>query len=406
MVVLDAVANGYPTQVRSSREHANGIHLPAGVAGAWTEALREPPKPSTILVVDDVELNLRSLRSLFQNEGYRVLTATRATEALEILNRELVDLIVLDMFVPNMDGMECCRRIRGNRRTELIPVLMVSSFQAVEHQIAGIGSGADGFLGRPFHPEVLRTLVRSMLRHKATVDRLEESETILLAMAQAVEQRDNNTAGHCERLAALGVAMGIAMELPSQHLLALHRGGYLHDIGKIGMPDALLFKKGPLSEAEWRTMRTHTLKGEEICRPMKCLAPVLPIIRNHHERWDGTGYPDGLSGHGIPLLARVLQFADIYDALTAARCYKPAMTSAEALRIMQEETDRGWHDPELMRLFLRLRHDAVSEAAAKNLEQWQDVEVMQQSLENLRLSLALGNTGVGNETLTPLTIRT
>jgi putative two-component system response regulator len=366
---------------------SNGLHLPAGVAGAWADALREPPKLATILVVDDLDLNLQTLRTLFESEGYRVLTAVRAVEALEILDRELVDLVVVDVFVPDRDGTECCRRIRGNHRTELIPILMLSCLQAVEHEIAGIGSGANGFLGMPYHPEVLRTRVRSLLRYKATVDRLEESETILLAMAQAVEQRDNNTAGHCERLAALGVAMGMAMELPSQHLLALHRGGYLHDIGKIGMPDSVLLKRGPLSDAEWRTMRTHTVKGEEICRPMKCLAPVLPIIRSHHERWDGTGYPDGLSGHGIPLLARVLQFADIYDALTATRSYKVAMTSADALRVMQEETDRGWHDPELMRLFLRLRHDAVREAAARNSEQWQDVAVMQQSLENLRLSL-------------------
>ena len=161
----------------------------------------------------------------------------------------------------------------------------------------------------------------------------------------------------------------------------------MHDIGKIGMPDAILFKQGPLSDSEWRTMRTHTLKGEEICRPMKCLAPVLPIIRNHHERWDGTGYPDGLSGHRIPLLARVLQFADIYDALTSARPYKLAMNAMEALRVMQEETDRGWHDPELMRLFLRLQHEAVKEASAKNSEQWHNVEVMRQSLDNLSLAL-------------------
>jgi putative two-component system response regulator len=227
-----------------------------------------------------------------------------------------------------------------------------------------------------------------MLRQKANVDRLEESETILWALAQAVEQRDNSIAGHCERLAALGVAMGMAMELPSEHLLALHRGGYLHDIGKIGMPDSVLLKKGPLNDAEWDIMHTHTLIGEEICRPMRCLAPVLPLIRNHHERWDGSGYPDGLSGQNIPLLARVLQFADIYDALLAARPYKLAMSSADALRVMQEETDRGWHDPELMRLFLRLRHDAVREAAVQNSEQWQDVKVMQQSLESLRISLS------------------
>ena len=146
-------------------------------------------------------------------------------------------------------------------------------------------------------------------------------------------------------------------------------------------------KKGPLTEAEWAVMRTHTLTGEDICRPIKCLSQVLPIIRSHHERWDGSGYPDGLAGDKIPLLARVLQFADIYDALMSVRSYKPAMTSAAALRIMQEETDRGWHDPELMRLFLRLRHDAVREVAESNAASWQDVQVMRDSLANLRSSL-------------------
>jgi putative two-component system response regulator len=264
---------------------------------------------------------------------------------------------------------------------------MLSRTATVEHEIAGIGSGADCFLSWPFHPEVLRARVRSKLRHKAIVDRLEESETILLALAQTVEQRDHNTAGHCDRLAALGVAMGMAMQLPSQHLVALHRGGYLHDMGKIAIPDSILLKKGPLTEAEWMVMRTHTLKGEDICRPIKCLSLVLPIIRSHHERWDGSGYPDGLAGEKIPLLARVLQLADIYDALISLRSYKPAMTSAEALRVMQEETDRGWHDPELMRLFLRLRHDAVRDAAEHNTASWQDVQTMRDSMANLRSSL-------------------
>jgi putative two-component system response regulator len=226
-----------------------------------------------------------------------------------------------------------------------------------------------------------------MLRHKAIVDRLEESETILLALAQTVEQRDNHTAGHCERLAALSMAMGMAMELPAHQILALHRGGYLHDVGKIAIPDSVLLKKGPLTEAEWVVMRTHTTKGEDICRGIKCLNPVLPIIRSHHERWNGSGYPDGLAGHDIPLLARVLQFADIYDALMAERPYKSPMSSARALQVMQEETDRGWHDPELMRLFLRMRHDMVREAAAGNGERWQDVQVMRESLENLQSAI-------------------
>jgi putative two-component system response regulator len=251
-------------------------------------------------------------------------------------------------------------------------------------------SGADGYLGGPLHPELFRMRVRSMLRHKAIVDRMEESETILMALAQAVEHRDNITARHCDRLAALCVAVGMGLQLPAHQLLALHRGGYLHDIGKIGIPDSILFKKGSLTEAEWAIMRTHSIKGEEICRPMKCLRSVLPIIRSHHERWDGSGYPDGLKGEEIPLLARILQLVDIYDALTSPRSYKAALIPSDALRIMQEETDRGWHDPELMRFFLGFRHEEIRHAAGIYGDQWQDVEVMKESLAQLNAALIRG----------------
>jgi putative two-component system response regulator len=359
----------------------------ASVGEAWADLSLTPPKRPTVLVIDDLDAHRDPLCALLEKDGYQVVCVRGPSEGLEVLARISIDLILLDTLLPGVDGMEFCRKLRASRSTELIQVLMLSDARTVEDEIAGIASGADEFLVRPFHPEVLRARVRCMLRHKAMVDRLEESETILLALAQTVEQRDNNTAGHCERLAALGVAMGMAMELPSEHLLALHRGGYLHDIGKISIPDSVLLKKGPLTKAEWAIMRTHTVKGEDICRAIKCLSPVLPIIRSHHERWDGSGYPDGLAGHDTPLLARVLQFADIYDALMAKRSYKPAMSSAEALRVMQEETDQGWHDPELLRLFLRLRHDTVHEAAASNAGRWQDVQVMQESLANLRSSL-------------------
>ena len=366
---------------------SNPLVASRGTVQSWIDALKEPIARPIVLAVDSHTENLVALCNLLEKDGYWVLNAERAAEALDLLHQIPVDLVILDMILPEVSGVDFCRGIRANRRTELLPVLMLSNFHTAEHEISCLTSGADAYLSRPYHPELLRTHVRSMVRHKAIVDRLEDSETILLALAQAVEQRDNITAGHCDRLAALCVAMGMAMALSAEHLMALHRGGYLHDIGKIGMPDSVLFKKGPLDEEEWRIMRTHTIKGEEICRPMKCLSAVLPIIRSHHERWNGSGYPDGLVGENIPLLARMLQFADIYDALTAARSYKPAMAPADALRVMQEETDRGWHDPELMRLFLRLKHENVRDAAERYAEEWQDVQVMKDSLENLRSSI-------------------
>jgi len=187
-----------------------------------------------------------------------------------------------------------------------------------------------------------------------------EAEAILFALAVAVEQRDRQTAGHCERLAWIAVALGTAMGLDRTSLVALYRGGYLHDVGKVGIPDRILFKPAELDSDEWMIMRAHPVRGEEICRPMKALAPVLPIIRHHHERWDGSGYPDGLRGSLIPITARVLQIADIYDALTSPRPYKPAFSDAKALQIMSQETAKGWRDPELTQLFFRVHRETIT----------------------------------------------
>ncbi len=340
-----------------------------------------------ILILDDLDINRRLLRAMLKTAPYRVLEAKRASEALRILETEIVDLLILDLMMPEMSGLEFCQKIKSNRKTQLTPILMLTSVQGVENEIAGISSGADEFLTKPLHPDVVRTRIRAMLRNKAAIDSLEEAETILFALAQAVEKRDKYTGDHCDRLAKYSVALGTALGLQKSQLLALHRGGYLHDIGKVCVPDAILFKKGPLTEEEWVVMRSHTTKGEDICRPMKTLAPVLPIIRNHHERWDGTGYPDGLKGEEIPLLPRILQIADIYDALTTARPYKPALSNEEAMQIMENEVRRGWRDPELVSLF--------QSCVTKMLEQKRDIEpqdwaksaAFQQSLDNMRRQL-------------------
>ena len=188
------------------------------------------------------------------------------------------------------------------------------------------------------------------------------TEGILFALAQAVEQRDVHTSGHCARMAFISVSLGVAMGMQHGCLLSLYRGGYLHDVGKVGIPDSILFKPGKLTATEWVVMRSHAARGEDICRHLRSLAPVLPIIRHHHERWDGTGYPDGLRGEQIPLLARVVQVADIYDALTSARPYKPALSPDEAVGIIEDETARGWRDPRIVKLFLRLHPAVLSKA--------------------------------------------
>ena len=195
------------------------------------------------------------------------------------------------------------------------------------------------------------------------VSALDESAYTLFALAEAMDQRDTHTAGHSERLACLSVNLGIALGLGDPSLRILYCGGFLHDIGKVGIPDTILFKPGSLTDIEWDTMRSHTTKGENICRHLSSLSPVLPVIRHHHERWDGSGYPDGLRGEQIPLLARVLQVADIYDALTNPRPYKPAFSNQEALRILEQETERGWRDPRIMKTFFHLHERLQTQMA-------------------------------------------
>lgn len=356
------------------------LHFPR-----WENALEEPSHEPTVLIVDEIDLNRRLLKAMLKTLPYRMLEAKRPSEAFALLERETVDVMIVDLVMPEMSGTDFCARVKNNRSTQFIPILMVTSVQGTETEISGIDSGADDFLVKPLNPSLVRARLRAMLRNKALIDSLDEAETILFALARSVEQRDKYTGAHCERLAAYSVGLGRAVGLCRNDLIALHRGGYLHDIGKVSIPDNILFKRGFLSEAEWDTMRQHTIRGEEICRPMRSLAPVLPIIRSHHERWDGSGYPDRLQGEEIPLLARILQVADIYDALTTSRPYKPAFSHDHAIEIMLEESRRGWRDPELVPLFAQVT--SGSAGSWLDPEHWVTDPEMNLSLENMRREL-------------------
>ena len=362
--------------------HPGVADFPSG----WEDVFGGTLHPPAVLIVDPVEMNRRLLRGTFKTAPYRFLEASRPSEALAILEREKIDLVVVELALPEMSGLELCRRLKSGRQTQLIPILILTNAQGSDNEVAGMSSGADDFLIKPFHPAVLRAHVRAMLRTKAAIDSLEEAESILFALAQTIEQRDRYTGGHCQRLANYGLTMGLALGLSRPELLTLHRAAYLHDIGKISIPDAVLLKMGGLDRDEWFVMRQHTIRGEEICRPMKSLAPVLPVIRSHHERWDGSGYPDGLKGDQIPLLARILQIVDIYDALNTARPYKLAKTHRESLDMLQAEADRGWRDPELVSLFREIGGSLTIFApqTAANLAEDSEVGV---SLENMRREL-------------------
>jgi putative two-component system response regulator len=276
------------------------------------------------------------------------------SEAISAISVHSADLVLIDLNVPELGATEFCRMLKKAAATQFLPCFVMADSDDLDNEVHAIDAGADEFLVRPFRAPALRARVQASLRHKAMIDSLDDSETVLFSLAQSVEERDPALGQHCHRLALMGAAMGVALGLPGADILSLQRGAYLHDVGKVAIPDHVLFKAGPLTPEEWEIMKTHAERGERICSSMRSLAPVLPLIRHHHERWDGSGYPDGLKGEQIPLLARILQLADIYDALTTSRPYKRTLTAEEALAIIRSEVKKGWRDPELVERFAEI----------------------------------------------------
>jgi putative two-component system response regulator len=277
--------------------------------------------------------------------------------ALNELARVQVDLVILDLFMPGLNGIETCERIKRNPETDLIPVILVTSSSERFDRVSGIRVGADDFLTRPIDRTELLARVRSLLKLKSRTDELERAESVLFTLARSIESKDPYTHGHCERLSDGSVQLGERIGLSQEQIIALRRAGVVHDVGKVKVPDSILLKPGALTAEEWKLMREHPLVGESICAPLKSFRHVLPIIRHHHEKLDGTGYPDGLYGESVPITARVLQIVDVFDALTTARPYKPALATAVALETMKQEVDKGWWDPDIFRAFTMLIRD-------------------------------------------------
>jgi putative two-component system response regulator len=306
--------------------------------------MSEPASKGTVLVADDHEANRDLLAGLLIGEGYEVICAEDGERALEIIQREPVDLALLDVMMPGMTGFSACLAIKSRPETRLIPVVLVTGLTSSDDRIQGIMCGADDFLSKPVNKHELLARVHSLLRLKEFTDELENAETVLFSLALSIEAKDPCTEGHCERLAKYGVAMAERLGLSGEMRVALRRAGIVHDIGKIGVPEQVLAKAGPLTADEWKIMKQHPVIGERICSPLKSFRLVLPAIRHHHEKLDGSGYPDGLVGDQIPYAARVLQTVDIYDALTTDRPYRSALEPQAAFAIMRDEVKRGWWD--------------------------------------------------------------
>ena len=332
---------------------------------AWAKRMednhRNPSRgrgmPETILIADDHESSRSGLQGLLELAGYRVITVGDGQGALDEFYRFHPDLLLLDVRMPGVDGIEVCRRIKGHRDSRLVPVVLITGQSANDDRVSGIEAGADDFLVKPVDREQLLARVHSLLKQKSYTDELERAELVLFALARSIEGKDPYTEGHCERLAELSSRLGEFMGLPPAEVNALRRAGIVHDIGKVAVPDAILLKQGPLTPEEQEILRRHPVEGEMICAPLRSFHLVLPIIRHHHEKFDGSGYPDHLRGEQIPLTARILQTVDVYDALTTERPYKRALNRYETLDTMAQEVKRGWWDAQVFRAFRKMMQE-------------------------------------------------
>src|SRR6202051_4202156 len=312
---------------------------------------RQAPR---ILVVDDHPTIAGLMSQLLTQRGYDVATAADAEQAAAEVRRRAPDLILSDVRMPGKSGYELCRDLKEDPATRLIPFVLITGLSDSADKLRGIEAGADDFLNKPVLAEELTARVRSLLRVKEFTDELETADSVLCTLGLIVEGRDPYTEGHCERLAANAAELGRHLGLDEDSIVALRRGGYLHDLGKIAVPDAILKKGSDLTLQEWEIMKRHPETGENICKPLKSLRLVLPIIRHHHEHADGSGYPDGMRAGEIPLLPRVLQVVDVYDALRTARPYKPALAHDKAAQTMREEARQGLWDAELVNEFFSM----------------------------------------------------
>lgn len=308
----------------------------------------------SVLVVEDDPQNARLLTRLLETDGFVVTVVGDGSAALSAVAQRAPDVILLDWMLPKLTGIEVCQRLKRDPTTRLIPVVLLTALDARENRLAGINAGADDFLTKPYNAEELRARVQSLVRLKRYTDELESAESVITSLALTVEARDATTDGHCQRLAYYATALGAAVGVNDDELASLDRGGYLHDVGKIGIPDTVLLKPGQLTRDEYFLMQQHTIIGERLCGNLRSLALVRPIVRHHHERLNGSGYPDGLRGDAIPLTAQIVGIVDAFDAITMTRPYRAPRSRDQAFDELLADVRSGLFDRELVAQFLRL----------------------------------------------------
>jgi cyclic di-GMP phosphodiesterase len=303
----------------------------------------------TVLVVGTDSAKSADLEAILTDQGYDVISARSGEAALTLCPKLRPDLVLLNDMLPDINGLEVCRQLKADPRNVLTPVVLVNSSGNASPTSNGQQAGADDIWGNTPTPWEAINRVQSLLQLKTYID--EQAQSVIFSLAQTVEARDPFEGGHCARVSNNALRFGKSLGLGKDELEALKIGGLVHDIGKIGIPESILSKPGPLNAEETRVMEQHTILGEQICAPLKSLRHALPLIRSHHERMDGSGYPDGLKGNQIPLTVRILQIVDICDALTSDRAYRQTMSLPSALVVLYEEAEWGWLDEDLVAQF-------------------------------------------------------
>ncbi len=316
-----------------------------------------PESGCRVLVVDDDASTVALLTALLTRNGYLVASAPDGPAATAALERFKPDVVVLDVMIPKPDGFEVCRAMKRDPLTRLTPVILVTGLTDRDSRIRGLEAGADDFLNKPMDTHELLTRVRSLARLKRYTDDLDSASSIIMALTEMIETRDGFTEGHCYRMANCAAALGRRLGLNADDLQTLYRGGFLHDIGMLAIPEAVLRKSGPLDPEEYELIKSHTVIGDRLCARLRSLQAVRPIIRHHHERHDGSGYPDGLRGEAIPTLAAIVGVVDVFDAVTTQRPYQRAQSLDEAVGVLRRQVDLGWRRKDLVEEFAALAHE-------------------------------------------------
>jgi putative two-component system response regulator len=313
--------------------------------------LSENGTAPTILVADD-DAGIRALlRATLERAGYRVVEARDGADALVNVQRHAPDLLLLDVNMPGLSGIELTRQVRESLSNTLLPIILVTALTAVDDKVRGLDAGATDFVTKPFDPAELQARVRACLRTQAALSRLENVQDVLVSLASAVEAKDPTTEHHCSRLAHAAVAVARSLELAEEMVEAIGYGAVLHDVGKIGIAEGILLKDQPLTEEEWIEMRKHPIIGATIIEPLQIGRLAAPIVRHHHERWDGKGYPHGLRGESIPVGARIVAVADAFDAMTHDRPYRVSLSVEEAVEELVAGRGRQF-DGDVVTLFV------------------------------------------------------